>query len=155
MPKHYTVSDGKLMLYLWPAEEGGYTVTSPLDPGLITEAETLEEAFRMAYDAQKCLREARAKLAPRRRQDSILDFRPMRSEVRRRLVLLVDQSQRKQHKPRTHVRTRTQKVIEIRKLDRNRALMLRARVFHFQLGVEEHATVEFVPGVEDRPHDVG
>lgn len=77
MPKHYTVSDGKLMLYLWPAEEGGYTVTSPLDPGLITEAETLEEAFLMAYDAQKCLREARAKLA--RRLGSPVPRKPRRT----------------------------------------------------------------------------
>src|SRR5437870_13777128 len=65
MPRRYTITDGKIILELHPAEEGGYTVTSPLDPGLITEAETLEEAFRMAYDAQKCLREARAKLAKR------------------------------------------------------------------------------------------
>ena len=63
MDKHYTVSDGRLMLYLWPAEEGGYNVTSPMDPELITQAETIEEAFVMAYDAQECLREARAKLA--------------------------------------------------------------------------------------------
>ena len=63
MDKHYTVSDGRLMLYLWPAEEGGYNVTSPMDPALITQAETIEEAFVMAYDAQECLREARAKLA--------------------------------------------------------------------------------------------
>jgi antitoxin HicB len=61
----YTVSDGKLMLYLEPAEEGGYLVSSPLDPELITEAETLEEAFVMAYDAAACLREAR-KLLRRR-----------------------------------------------------------------------------------------
>jgi len=43
--KRYTVSDGKLVLHMQPAEEGGYIVTSPLDPELITEAETLEEAF--------------------------------------------------------------------------------------------------------------
>ena len=51
MPKHYTVSDGELVLFLWPAEEGGYNVTSPLDPALITQAETVEEAFIMAHDA--------------------------------------------------------------------------------------------------------
>ena len=45
MPKHYTVSDGELVLVLWPAEEGGYNVTSPLDPALITQAESVEEAF--------------------------------------------------------------------------------------------------------------
>ena len=60
--KHYTVSDGRLVLQLEPAEEGGYIVTSPLDPELITEAETLEEAFDNARDAAQALKEGRAKL---------------------------------------------------------------------------------------------
>jgi antitoxin HicB len=60
--KPYTVSDGKMVLYLQPAEEGGYVVTAPFDPELITEAETLEEAFHNATDAAKALRRARAKL---------------------------------------------------------------------------------------------
>ena len=38
--KRYTVSDGKLVLILQEAEEGGYVVTSPLDPELITEADS-------------------------------------------------------------------------------------------------------------------
>ena len=58
----FTVSDGKLVLCLQPAEEGGYVVTSPLDPELITEAETLEEAFDNARDGVKALRQSRAKL---------------------------------------------------------------------------------------------
>ena len=66
-PKRYTVSDGKLMLYLEPAGKGWYAVTSPLDPALITQAKSVEEAFFMAYDALKCLRAARAKLARRSR----------------------------------------------------------------------------------------
>ena len=41
MRKRYTVSDGKLVLRLEAAEEGGYIVTSPLDPELITEAESI------------------------------------------------------------------------------------------------------------------
>src|SRR4051794_1893001 len=65
MPKQYTVSDGKLVLVMRPAGKGWYAVTSPLDPGLITQARSVEEAFYMAYDAQKCLRSARAKLARR------------------------------------------------------------------------------------------
>ena len=62
MGKSYTVSDGKLVLTLEPAEEGGYVVTSPLDPQLITEAESVEEAFEQARDAIKALRQSRAKL---------------------------------------------------------------------------------------------
>lgn len=61
--KRYTISDGKTVLHLEPAEEGGYIVTSPLDPELITEAESLEEAYHNAADAAKALRQARAKLA--------------------------------------------------------------------------------------------
>ena len=48
MGKRYTVSDGKLVPNLEEAEEGGYNVTSPLNPELITQAETIEEAFANA-----------------------------------------------------------------------------------------------------------
>lgn len=34
-----------------PAEEGGYVVTCPALPGLVTEGDTLVEARRMAEDA--------------------------------------------------------------------------------------------------------
>jgi predicted RNase H-like HicB family nuclease len=60
MPKKYTISDGKMVLYLQPAGRGWYAVTSPLDPGITTQARSVEEAFVMAYDAQKLLNEARA-----------------------------------------------------------------------------------------------
>ena len=65
MSTQYTVSDGKLVLNLEPAEEGGYVVTSPLDPTLITEAETLEEAFANARDAAQALKRSRVKLLRR------------------------------------------------------------------------------------------
>lgn len=65
MSKRYTVSDGKLVLALEAAEEGGYIATSPLDPELITEAETLEEAFRNARDAARSLKPSRAKVIRR------------------------------------------------------------------------------------------
>jgi predicted RNase H-like HicB family nuclease len=58
----FTVSDGEMVLILEPAEEGGYIVTSTFEPELITEAETLEDAFEMARDAIKALRASRAKL---------------------------------------------------------------------------------------------
>jgi antitoxin HicB len=65
MRKRYTVSDGKFVLSLEAAEEGGYIVTSPLDPELITEAETVEEAFANARDAARALKQARVKLLRR------------------------------------------------------------------------------------------
>ena len=63
--RNYTVSDGKLVLVLTPAKEGGYGVTSPLDPGLVTQAETIEEAFENAYDAAAELKKARKLLGKR------------------------------------------------------------------------------------------
>jgi antitoxin HicB len=70
MNKRYTVSDGKLVLNLEVAEEGGYVVTSPLDPELITEAETIEEAFANAHDAARALKQSRAKLFRRLSQST-------------------------------------------------------------------------------------
>jgi len=60
--KRYTVSDGEQVLTLEEAEEGGYVVTSPFDPELITEAETIQEAFVNASDASQALKESRLKL---------------------------------------------------------------------------------------------
>jgi antitoxin HicB len=60
--KSYTVSDGKLVLTLTNAEEGGFVVTSPVEPELITEADTIDDAFRMAHDALRALRASRGKL---------------------------------------------------------------------------------------------
>jgi antitoxin HicB len=65
MAKRYTVRDSKIVLTLEEAEEGGYIVTSPLDPELITQAETIEEAFAHARDAAKALKQSRAKLGRR------------------------------------------------------------------------------------------
>ena len=62
MPKRYTVTDGRLLLTLEEAREGGYVVTSPIDPELITEAETVSEAFASARDALRSLQVSRAKL---------------------------------------------------------------------------------------------
>ena len=52
MRKPYTVSDGKLVLHLRAAPEGGYVVTSPMEPELVTEAESIEEAFVNAVNAR-------------------------------------------------------------------------------------------------------
>lgn len=66
-PISYTVSDGALVLQLTPDEDDWYCVTSPLDPGLVTQARSLLEAFEMARDALAGLREARAKYADKLR----------------------------------------------------------------------------------------
>jgi predicted RNase H-like HicB family nuclease len=61
MAKRYTVSDGKLVLTLEEAEKGWFVVTSPMDPGITTQARTVREAFVMARDAMKVLQRGRAK----------------------------------------------------------------------------------------------
>jgi antitoxin HicB len=57
-PKKYIVTDGELTLTLEAAEEGGYIVTSPFDPNILTQAETLEEAFEMARDVVELFKHA-------------------------------------------------------------------------------------------------
>lgn len=44
-----------------PAEEGGYTVTVPALPGLVTEGDTFEEAHTMVVDAIRGYLEALTK----------------------------------------------------------------------------------------------
>lgn len=46
----FTVTDGTLVLILEPAAEGGYVVTSPFNPDVLTQADSLEEAFENARD---------------------------------------------------------------------------------------------------------
>lgn len=58
-PQRYTVSDGQLVLTLEVATEGGFVVTSPFDPELVTQAETLAEAFENARDAAIALNDSR------------------------------------------------------------------------------------------------
>lgn len=65
MMRRYTVSDGKLVLTLEEASEGGFVVTSPMDPELITEADEIGEAFENARDALKALKQSRSKLLKR------------------------------------------------------------------------------------------
>ena len=63
----YTATDGKMVLTLVPVEEGGFAVTSPWVPGLFTQANTLEEAFEMAYDAEAGLKAARRMVQRRKK----------------------------------------------------------------------------------------
>jgi antitoxin HicB len=60
MKRKYTVSDGRLVLTLQEDERGWYTVTSPTDPAMITQARTIPEAFEMARDAFAALAASRS-----------------------------------------------------------------------------------------------
>lgn len=48
----------KLPLILEPQPEGGYTVTSPLLPGLVTEGDSIKDALDNARDAFAAILEA-------------------------------------------------------------------------------------------------
>jgi len=48
----------KIPLVLSPQPEGGFTVTSPLLPELVTEGDSVEEAFDNARDALAAVVEA-------------------------------------------------------------------------------------------------
>ena len=43
----------KYIVYLEPAEDGGYTVACPHLPGCITQGETIDEALALIKDAIK------------------------------------------------------------------------------------------------------
>jgi predicted RNase H-like HicB family nuclease len=53
-----TTKEYSYTVVLEPAEEGGYTVTCPALPGLVTEGDTLVEARVMAADAIRCYLES-------------------------------------------------------------------------------------------------
>jgi hypothetical protein len=58
--KKYTITDGKIILTLQDDEDGWYTVTSPTDPAMITQAKSIPDALRMARDAFAALASSRS-----------------------------------------------------------------------------------------------
>jgi antitoxin HicB len=64
-----------------PAEEGGYVVTCPALPGLVTEGDTLEEAREMARDAIKAYLESLQKDGRPIPQDKELRDQPVKETL--------------------------------------------------------------------------
>ena len=62
MSQTYTISNGELTLTLDEVEPSCYIVRSPMDPELITQADSIADAFESARDAMEALRASRAKL---------------------------------------------------------------------------------------------
>ena len=67
-----------------PAEEGGYVVTCPALPGLVTEGDTLDEAREMAKDAIRAYLESLQKDG-----QSIPPDKPIREEPVKEKVSVV------------------------------------------------------------------
>jgi len=65
-----------------PAEEGGYVVTVPALPGLVTQGDTLEEAREMAKDAILGYLEALQKDGAPIPDDTPLALEPVKEQIR-------------------------------------------------------------------------
>jgi predicted RNase H-like HicB family nuclease len=65
-----------------PAEEGGYVVTCPALPGLVTEGDNLKEARARAKDAIEGYLESLRKDGLRIPADKPLKLRPLKEKVR-------------------------------------------------------------------------
>ena len=64
-----------------PAEQGGYVVTCPALPGLVTEGDTLEEARVMAVDAIRAYLESLRKDRQPIPADKRLEGDPVKEEI--------------------------------------------------------------------------
>jgi predicted RNase H-like HicB family nuclease len=65
-----------------PAEEGGYVVTCPALPGLVTEGDTLEEARAMARDAIRAYLESLRKDALPIPFDKEIKLQPVKEKIK-------------------------------------------------------------------------
>ena len=65
-----------------PAVEGGYVVTCPALPGLVTEGDTLEEARKMASDAIRAYLESLLKDGEPIPTDLKLAAQPVKEKIR-------------------------------------------------------------------------
>ena len=65
-----------------PAEEGGYVVTCPALPGLVTEGDTLEDARERARDAIQAYLESLRKDGLPIPEDKKLALDPIKEEIR-------------------------------------------------------------------------
>ena len=64
-----------------PAEEGGYVVSFPGIPDLMTEGETLDEARQMAADCLRCYLEALQKDGAELPESESATLRPLAEKV--------------------------------------------------------------------------
>lgn len=65
-----------------PAEEGGYIVTCPALPGLVTEGDNLKEAREMAKDAIRCYLESMQKDGLPIPRDKSIKLNPVKEKMR-------------------------------------------------------------------------
>jgi predicted RNase H-like HicB family nuclease len=83
MATRYTVSDGRTVLTLEACADGGFVVSSPVDPELSTQGDTVAECFAHAKDAARALRASRRKVAGQLAEAPHLDAVPQRRRAPR------------------------------------------------------------------------
>lgn len=69
-------------VFFEPAEEGGYVVTCPALPGLVTEGDTLSEAREMAHDAIRAYLESLREDGLPIPHDREIKLKPIKEKVR-------------------------------------------------------------------------
>jgi antitoxin HicB len=77
-----TVSEYSFTVLFEPAVEGGYVVTCPALPGLVTEGDTLAEARSMAREAIRAYLESLRKDGEPIPSDSKLTLPPVKEKIR-------------------------------------------------------------------------
>ncbi len=82
MTKEMTQEQHSFTLLFEPAEEGGYVVTCPALPGLVTEGDSLEEARSMAKEAVETHIEGLQKAGEPIPEDKKIPLEPRKEEIR-------------------------------------------------------------------------
>jgi predicted RNase H-like HicB family nuclease len=77
-----TVAEYSFTVFFEPAVEGGYVVTCPALPGLVTEGDTLADAKRMAKDAIRAYLESLRKDGEPIPADPKFSARPVKERIR-------------------------------------------------------------------------
>jgi predicted RNase H-like HicB family nuclease len=80
--KQEKVSEHSFTVFFEPAAEGGYVVTCPALPGLVTEGDNLREARRMAADAIRAYLESLRKDGEPIPADPHLGAEPVKEKIR-------------------------------------------------------------------------
>jgi antitoxin HicB len=76
------MSEHRYTVLFEPAEEGGYVVTCPALPGLVTEGDTYEEAHQRAVEAIELYLESLQKDGEPFPPDKKLALDPVKEEIR-------------------------------------------------------------------------
>jgi predicted RNase H-like HicB family nuclease len=77
-----TVAEYSFTVFFEPAIEGGYVVTCPALPGLVTEGDTLADAKRMAKDAIRAYIESLRKDGEPIPADPKFSAKPVKERIR-------------------------------------------------------------------------